>query len=253
MKTKFILDRKSFCAKAAIVCMLLAIAFRAIGTLGNFDNMSFFIYRFALPAASCLLFIICILLFGKKAFGISFIPVIIGIVFFVMRILGDDNITDAELAKTQIALCITLYILIAVLYSCTVFGAIKTKIFLVVIFGLAFLYHIVFEDYRTLMATAVPPKTVFMELGVISIILGMFFASLGLKKQTKASDEKSQEVAPPLPGNLIIPTEPGFEDKKEDTKEPEEVIVITEEPAEKAEDTAEQKEETTSDAPETDK
>ena len=208
MRTKFILDKKTFPARAAIVCLIMAILFRLIGTVGHFDDRHFLIFRMALPALSCLLYILCIILFGRKAFWTSFIPVIVGIVFFIMRILSDDNITSGNLETVHIAICMALYILVAVLYSCTVFGAIKTKFFLVVLFGLAFVYHIVFEDYPAIASKTVAAEAIFMELGVLFIILGLFFACLGLKKQAKASTEKSEGITPPIPGGVAVHSDP---------------------------------------------
>ena len=249
MKTKLIIDRHTFLAKASMVCMFLAIVFRAVGTIGYFKNEQFMLMRFALPAFSCLLFIICIFLLGKKALWTTVVPVVFGIVFFIMRILSDDNITAAGVSTTHIALCIALYVLIAIAYACTVFGAIKTKLLLVIIFGLAFAYHVVVEDYRTITSIVVAPKTIFMELGVLFIILGLFFASLGMKKQTKASDEKTQDVAPPIPGGLTIPSDP--EPSEEKVSETVEIIEAQDAPVEEI--IVEKEETVPSDETETDK
>lgn len=258
MKAKFILDRKSFFARAAIVSMILAVFFRLLGTIGHFSDTQFLLYRFALPASCCILYIICILIFGKKAFWTSFVPVIIGIVFFILRILSDDNITQGNLENLHIVLCIALYILIAVVYSCTVFGSIKTKIFLILIFGCAFAYHVVFEDYPAIAAKSVAAEAIFMELGVLTIILALFFASLGLKKQTTATSDKSKDVVPPIPGGELVHSDPEpetmaqLEAQKEEPAEtaPAETETVIAEPAEPAEateaaeaETAENKEE----------
>lgn len=204
----FSIDKKSFCARAAVVCMLLAVVFRVIGCFDlvlNFNSVTS-VTVLILPVACCLVFVLCIVLIGKKGFWFSFLPVLLGMVFFVLRALTDDNMMGEKLPVLHIAVCIVLYLVILVLYSCTVFGAIKTKWICALIFLLAFAYHVVMEDYPNFRTATM--NQIMNELSVLLIILGMFFACLGLKKLEKPVISSTVPVAPPLPGGNAAPSAP---------------------------------------------
>ena len=107
---------------------------------------------------------------------------------------------DAFFAATQIALplacnllCILLYLLVAVLYTGTVFGRIRTKWLLVPLFGLPLLYHIFVEDLNA-MRSANPPSfdAGMQEVSVLCIMLSLLLLSIAMKK-------KKPESLPDLP------------------------------------------------------
>jgi len=98
-----------------------------------------------------------------------------------------------------------------VLYSCTVFGIVKTKWFLVALFGLPFLYHIFVEDLAALRDTANPVSFAdgMQEMGVLCILLGLLFLSLSMKKTVVEEEAELPKIRPP---KVIKPEKPAGAD-----------------------------------------
>jgi hypothetical protein len=209
-KVKFYVERDSFGVEACVIFMALSVAFRIIGCWGLWNDKSYAILQIALPIVSALLLVICVTLLGKKALWLSFIPVTLGVVFFIVKALGFSS-------TLHMILCILLYIAVMALYFCTVFGIFKTKWFLVPLFGLPFLYHVFVEDLKKLQDTANPVTFAdgMQEMGVLCIMLGLFFLALSMKKQVTETEEELPKIKapkvlapePPLTENEAIPSE----------------------------------------------
>ena len=176
-KVRFYTERNSFGVQAMIILMALSIAFRLIGCWGLWDDRSFAIAQIALPIGSALLLIVLVWLFGRRALWLSFIPVILGAVFFIIKSLGFES-------TVHTVLCILLYSAVIALYTGTVFGVIRTKWVLVLLFGLPFLYHIFIEDLPALRDTVNPVSFSggMQEMSVLCVMLGLFCLSFSMKK-----------------------------------------------------------------------
>ena len=148
-RVKFYIERKSFGVQAMVILLSLSIVFRIIGCWGLWTDRNFLMLQIALPVFSALLLIVSVLLLGKRALWISFIPVLLGAVFFIIKSRGFESMLHT-------ILCIVLYVAVIVLYFCTVFGILPTKWVLVILFGLPFLYHIFVEDLAALRDTENP-------------------------------------------------------------------------------------------------
>ena len=217
-KMKFYTDRHSFGVSAAVVLMALAIVFRVIGCWGLWNDRDFLIMQIALPIAAGLLFILFALLCGKKVLWLTFLPVAMGVAFFILKAFTFEN-------SVHMILCIVLYVVILILYFCTVFAIIRTKWLLVLVFGLPFLYHIFVEDLAALRdtANAVTFAAGMQEMSVLCIMLSLFFFSLAMKKQIK--DEEPD--LPKIKGPKVIAPPPHDAPPQEDP-----AIQVSEEPAE---------------------
>ena len=114
------------------------------------------------------------------------LPVLLGVVFFIIKSFTFDSVLHT-------ILCILLYLLVAVLYTGTVFGRIRTKWLLVPLFGLPLLYHIFVEDLNA-MRSANPPSfdAGMQEVSVLCIMLSLLLLSIAMKK-------KQPETLPDLP------------------------------------------------------
>ena len=176
-KIKFYTERNSFGVQAMIILMALSVAFRVIGCWGLWSDRSFALAQIALPIGSALLLMVFVWLFGKRALWTTFIPVILGAVFFIVKSLGFESMVHT-------VLCILLYAAVIALYTGTVFGVIRTKWILAALFGLPFLYHIFVEDLPALRDTANPVSFSggMQEMSVLCIMLGLFCLSLSMKK-----------------------------------------------------------------------
>lgn len=192
-RTRFYLDKTGFFAESAMIFLALAVVFRIIGCFTFWGNKVDFVMLLLLPVCCCLLMILCILVFGKKGFFLSFIPVLLGVIFFVFKALSFTS-------WLHTVLCVILYVVIAVIYTATVIGWIHTKWLLPLLFGLPFLYHVFVEDLPALVDTAHPVTFAagMQELSVLGIMAAMFCVGMGLKKRApkpKKSRKKGEEPA----------------------------------------------------------
>ena len=196
-KVRFTIDKSGFFAESAMILLVLSAIFRIIGCWGHWTERVYVLMIIFLPVCCCLLLVLCILLFGKKGFFLSFIPVLLGVVFFVFKSLYFDN-------WLHTVLCILLYMVVAVLYTGTVFGWIHTKWLLPPLFGLPFLYHVIVEDLPALSNTAQPVTFAagMQEMSVLCIMAAMFCIGMGLKKHVKEPKVIEPEVVEPVPAEI---------------------------------------------------
>ena len=189
-RVRFYLDKTGFFAESAVILLAMAIIFRIIGCIGMWGNRVDAIMLVLLPVLCCLLLILCIVLLGKKGFFLSFIPVLLGGVFFVFKSLSFES-------WMHTVLCVILYVVVAVLYTATVIGWIHTKWLLPPLFGLPFLYHVAVEDIPALVKT---PESVsfaagMQEMSVLCIMAALFCIGMGLKKRPPKQKKSRREAA----------------------------------------------------------
>ena len=191
-KVKFHVERDSFGAEACMILMAMSAIFRLIGCWGLWKDSSYAVTQIALPVLSALLMIGAVWFFGRRALWMSFIPVTLGAVFFMIKAFG-------FVSRLHMVLCLLLYIAVIALYFCTVFGIFRTKWILVALFGLPFLYHIFVEDLPALQNTANPVTFAagMQEMGVLCIMLGLFCLSLSMKKEVKVIEEPLPAIKKP--------------------------------------------------------
>lgn len=225
-RIKFYVERTGFWTEAALIFMTLAIVFRVIGCWGLWNDQYFLMTEIILPIASGLLFILLLALLGKHALWTTFLPVLGGVAFFVLKALRFEN-------TTQMLLCLLLYAAVAVLYCGTVFTLIRTKWLLVPLFLLPFLYHVGVEDIARLRDTVNPVTFTagMQEMSVLCIMLSLLFTSLAMKKLVKKPRKAEEEPKPaqpapapqeppqaPAPADFLTEDAPAYPEK-EDTEE----------------------------------
>ena len=200
-RVKYYLDKSGFFAESAMILLVLSAVFRVIGCWGMWNDRVNGLMLLALPVCCCLLLALCVLLFGKKGFFLSFIPVLLGVVFFVFKALSFTS-------WVHTVLCILLYMLVAVIYTATVFGWIGTKWLLPPLFGLPFIYHIVVEDLPALNNTAHPVSfsAGMQEMSVLCIMAALFCIGMGLKKRpVEPTAVEAEVVQPPVEPEIVQP------------------------------------------------
>lgn len=183
-RARFYLERSSSWAQVSIIFMLLSAIFRLFGVWGLWEDEFFRATQILLPLCCNLLFALCVFLFGKRGFFLSVIPVLMGVAFFIIKSFGFES-------WIHTLLCIILYLAVAVIYTGTVLGFIRTKWLLPPLFGLPFLYHIFVEDLAKLRDT-VNPMTLsegLQELSVLCVMVSLFCMGMGLKKRPGDSRE----------------------------------------------------------------
>ena len=192
-KIKYYVEKNSFWTSAALIFMLLSIIFRGIGCWGLWNDREFLITQIILPIASGLLFILLLAVLGRHALWTTFLPVLGGVAFFVLKALKFEN-------TTQMLLCLLLYAAVAILYSGTVFTLIRTKWLLVPLFLFPFCYHVGVEDIARLRDTVNPVTFAegMQEMSVLCIMLSLLFTAFAMKKQVK---EPAAQVGAPSPAH----------------------------------------------------
>lgn len=201
-KVRYSIDKSGFFAEGAVILLVLSAVFRVIGCWGLWSDRVFALMQILLPIGCCALLVLCILLFGRKGFFLSCIPVLLGVVFFIFKALGFSS-------WLHTVLCILLYMLVAVLYTATVFGWIRTKWLLPPLFALPFLYHIFVEDLPALSDTARPVSFAagMQEMSVLCIMAAMFCIGMGLKKRTTPAVVEAEPVEPEIVEPEIVEPE----------------------------------------------
>lgn len=206
-KIRYSVSGRNFFARLSAVLMGLSILLRLLAYWGFWNNRDAdFIYtQIALPVLSCLLFIAIVLLLGQRFFSLTAVPVLMGVVFFIIKSMGFES-------WLHTVLCIALYILVAAIYTATVFGFIRTKWLLVPLFGLPLLYHIFIEDRNTLLANenAMTIGEWLPEFSVLCIMAALFFITFAMKRKTPKTLEQveGEQVIPDfVPGDETLPPE----------------------------------------------
>ena len=159
--------------------MFFAMIVRVIYYCMTECTLPIFITHCLLPAASCILVVIFIAFCGERI-KLTVIPVVMGVVFFMIKAFDFKTVT-------QKTFCITLYAAIAVIYSLVLYGVIRTKRVLYFLFGLPFLAHVFIEDMvNYVFASPRPPFIQWLpELSVLLIMAGLFFLSFALERKGK--------------------------------------------------------------------
>ena len=223
---RYTFDRKSFFGKAAIFCLILSMVLRGIGGLLNrtiFEDW-FTIVEFGLPILCALLYLLSLLIFGRKWFKVTVFPFVLGVMACVVRLFSFDNLMQQEVSVERILVSVFFYLVVTALYSAIAFGGLRARILLFLLFLVPLGYHAVFEIYPTVLSGfGLNLSLILMELSVLAVIFAMIFVSLALSSKPRVSPvdpESGKNVVPPLPGDRL------------DEKPP---VVTTEAPAEKPE------------------
>ena len=198
-KIRFYLDKTGFFAESAMIFLVLAAVFRFFGCWGMWENKGEYVMLTLLPIFCCLLMTLCIILFGRKGFFLSVIPVMLGVVFFVWKALYYPSWVNT-------VICVVYNLAVAVIYTGTVFGWIPTKWLLVPMFALPFLYRVSVIDIPALSNKAEPVlfSTGMQELSILGILAGMFCAVMALRKRPAAAPAEKKETAP-RPNLKLLP------------------------------------------------
>lgn len=224
-KTRFYLDKTGFFAESAMIFLVLAAVFRFFGCWGMWENKGEYVMLTLLPIFCCLLMTLCIILFGRRCFFLSVIPVMLGVVFFVWKALYYPSWVNT-------VICVVYNLAVAVIYTGTVFGWIPTKWLLVPMFALPFLYRVSVIDIPALSNKAEPVlfSDGMQELSILGILAGMFCVAMALRRRFAAApvEKKEKETAvaaqpesaPAAPAAQTAPAAPAAAEPAPAEKEP---------------------------------
>lgn len=202
-KIRYSVSKSNFFVKLAVIFMLLSVLCRFLGYWGFWSNQnsSFIIFQIVLPILCSLLFIVLILYAGRRLFSLTFIPVLLGVMFFIIKAFGFDSILHT-------ILCICLYLAVAFIYTATVFGVIRTKWLLAPLFGLPLIVHIYLDrDMIAPAGKAVELSELLPEISVLCIMAALLCTCFAMKRRDFAA-EKAGSVEQQTIDLLVSSEEP---------------------------------------------
>lgn len=207
-RAKFYVERDGIFTKLAIIIMIFSFVLRFVGTIGMWSDNYFAITQIALPLCVNVMYIVFLYCFGKRAFWTTALPALFGVAFFIIKALTFDSLLHT-------VLCILLYALVAVLYTSTAFGMIRTKWLLVPLFGLPFVYHIFVEDMAAFREGTITFQSGLQEMSVLCIMLSLLCVAFAMKKK-KVEVVSPESELPKMKDPVIILNKP---ETGEDTDE----------------------------------
>ena len=202
-KIRYSVSQSNFFVKLAVIFMMLSVLCRFLGYWGFWSNQnsSFIIFQIVLPILCSLLFIVLILYAGRRLFSLTFIPVLLGVMFFIIKAFGFDSILHT-------ILCICLYLAVAFIYTATVFGVIRTKWLLAPLFGLPLIVHIYLDrDMIAPEGKAVELSELLPEISVLCIMAALLCTCFAMKRRDFAA-EKAGSVEQQTIDLLVSSEEP---------------------------------------------
>lgn len=186
-KIRYSVSRKNFFVKLAVIFMILSALCRFLGYWGFWSNQTagFVTFQIVLPILCNLLFVVLVLYAGRRFFGLTFIPVILGVMFFIIKAFGFDSILHT-------ILCICLYLAVAFIYTATVFGVIRTKWLLAPLFGLPLIVHIYLDrDMIAPKGQTVALAELLPEISVLCIMAALLCICVAMKRRDFAAEKAS--------------------------------------------------------------
>lgn len=186
-KIRYSVSRKNFFVKLAVIFMILSALCRFLGYWGFWSNQAagFVTFQIVLPILCNLLFIVLVLYAGRRFFSLTFIPVILGVMFFIIKAFGFDSILHT-------ILCICLYLAVAFIYTATVFGVIRTKWLLAPLFGLPLIVHIYLDrDMIAPKGQTVALAELLPEISVLCIMAALLCICVAMKRRDFAAEKAS--------------------------------------------------------------
>jgi len=194
-RAKFYVEKESRWVQAAVILMIMSAVFRLIGCVGMFGDAYFAVTQIALPLACNLLFILIVLTMGRRFFFMTTLPVLLGVVFFILKAFTFES-------WLHTLLCVMLYVLVAVLYTSTAFGFIRTKWLLVPLFALPFLYHVFIEDAAAIRNNQMSFAAGMQEMSVLCVMLSLLCIAFAMKKKKPAIEGELPKIKDP---KVIVP------------------------------------------------
>lgn len=227
MNTRLTIDRKKFWGKTAVILLLLSAVLRGVAAIlarAMLKGDLFATVEFILPAVACLLYVLTIVLFGKKGFILSAVPFIAGVLGFIMRLFSYDNLLQEPWPLRHAFLSVLVYLVVLSVYSATVSGGLRTKWILAPLFLLVLLYHTVMEVYPVFASRAhVELSGIFAEASIYALLLGLLAGSVGLSRKRK--DEKPDDSSAAGPSSADAAEKEEKNAPAQKTEEPEVIVV----------------------------
>ena len=178
-KIRYTLRRKGFLFSGALLLIALSILFRLIGYWGFWSHITSTTYtQVFLPVLCALLLIVFLPVFANHGLWMTAIPIVLEAVFFILET-GHISVWWVK------AVSILLYIVIAIIYTMTVFGKIPSKWPLVISIGVPLVYHLAVQDRSSLLEASSPDTLIawMPEISAMAFVLALLLITLALVKK----------------------------------------------------------------------
>lgn len=186
-KIRYHIEPNGVLTRIAVCFMALSIVLRAAWCLFWPSELAAAgaMVHAVLPLCACALFIVSLLICGKKALWLSFIPAAVGVVFFILK-------AEAFVWWHRL-LCTLLYLLVAALYGAAVFSLAPVKKLLVPLFALPLAFHIFVQD-MILQRGSMTAALWLQEGSVLCIMAGLLCVALALKGEEKPPSRRARRA-----------------------------------------------------------
>lgn len=212
-KIRYSVSRKNFFVKLSAALMLISALCRFLGYWGFWSNQKpeFAVFQILLPIACNLLFAAMIVYMGRRFFSLTSIPVMLGVLFFIIKAFTFDSILHT-------ILCICLYLAVAFIYTATVFGVIRTKWLFLPLFGIPLAVHIAMDrDMFAPAEGAVKLGQLLPEMSVLCIMAALFFICFAMKKRDFAAEKAASAEQQTI--DILVSNEEPPEQEMQDMEE----------------------------------
>ena len=135
-----------------------------------------------LPLIATFIFPIFMLKYGESKLYLTFIPVLMGVVFFILK-------AETFLWWHQL-LCTILYLGVAVLYGSVAWGIFPIRKLLIPLFGIPLAFHVLVEDPVFHRGVYDVSQWV-QEASVVVIMAGLLLLALSIKEHERALNEST--------------------------------------------------------------
>ena len=167
-------------AISSMIAFMLCIPTQTLGYAERASEPIIAMTLIVLPVLSAALMIVTIIVFGRNHLRLSIIPVCIGVLGFLFKLMIDPH----ETGLLHHVFAAVLYVLIIVLWALTVFYIIRTKWILTVFFLIPFFKHIFLNDIPVLLGTESPlPFSGWMkEFSMLFFMLALSLCAVSFEK-----------------------------------------------------------------------
>lgn len=175
MKKLYKVEPKNPLAVLSVCLMGLSFTLRlmwALTTGKATESWADTVVHLVLPLSACVLFAVFLIAEGRTNLRLTFIPVLLGVVFFILK--------AASFTPLHQILCTILYLAVAVLYGAAVLGFAPIRKLLIPLFGLPLLWHLV-EDFVFSLDTYTPSDWL-REGSVLCIMAALLCVSLAMRE-----------------------------------------------------------------------
>ena len=193
-RIKYYIEKDGIFCHGTIIFLALSCVFCLIGSIGKWDDEFFIISQVALPVVCSLVFILFLILLGRKLLWLTCLPAVFMLAFFVIKSSEYNSLTYTIIS-------IALSVISVFLYSAVSIGWLRKKWLLILTLTVGFFYHLYVKDYRTLMLldpdNSISFSGVMQEISLLFMILAVLSAAFAMKNKVSIEEMNLPKMKKP--------------------------------------------------------